>query len=85
MAHESTDWGERDAGISLTRAVLIGSALLLFGLLAERALSHDRQLSAVGELGPALAATTELSREWVPARDAITFDHMFRSGQSAVE
>jgi hypothetical protein len=85
MAHESMDWREHDADISLTKIILIGSATFLFVLFAAGALSHERQLGAAGEPGPELAATPELPREWVPEREAVTFDHMFRSGQSAVE
>ena len=85
MANESANWRERDTGISLAKVALIGSAAFLFGLFAGSALSDDRRPSAAGELGPALAATPELPREWVPEREAISFDHMFRSRQSAVE
>ena len=85
MAHGSMDWRERGGSISLTKVVLIGSVALLFGLLAARGLSHDRQPRAVEELGPALAAAPKLPAEWVLEREAVTFDHMFRSKRPAVE
>ncbi len=85
MAREKTNQRERDWGVPLSQAVMIASVAFLFGLLAGQALSHDGEVSAVGEPRPVFAAAPELPREWALEREAVTFDHMFRKGPSAVE
>ncbi len=68
---------ERNGKISVTLAVMIGSAAFLLGLLAGDALSHDRKPLELAARHKAVLAT-ELPPEWVWEREAITFDHMFR-------
>ena len=67
-----------DGRISLSLAVLIGSAAFLLGLVAGDALSQNQEIRASLGAAAAPSAVQELPPEWAWERDAVTFDHMFR-------
>ncbi len=78
MSRTRTRGRAGDARISLSLAVLIGSAAFLLGLVAGDALSQDQEVRDARGAAAAASTVQELPPEWAWERDAVSFDHMFR-------